>query len=176
MDSNPSSAHCECASGSSHVTEAQSGPCRPMCGAAQPGQLYGCSAAHAGCGDVRSWIAPGRPPTLACACALRWGSCESDPIGRTAQNGFFLQLVVVLRVRRARALSLEARARYWCEGDRGSTVPMLCVLLCDRRCKAEPTTRTGLAAAAAQPAAVCTHAARATAHVHRAIASPSERA
>ena len=44
--------------------------------------------------------------------ALRWGSCESDLIGRTAQTGFRLQLVVVLRVRRAHAPSLEARFRH----------------------------------------------------------------
>ena len=44
--------------------------------------------------------------------ALRWGSCESDLIGRTAQTGFRLQLVVIARVRRARAPSLEARFRH----------------------------------------------------------------
>ena len=101
-----------------------------------------------------------------------WGSCESDPIGRTAENGFRLQLVGVLRVRRAHVPSWK---RGFVTGARATAAAPsdACLVLSDRRCK--PSQRcTGSAAAATQPGAVCMHAARAKACVHPAIASPSE--
>jgi hypothetical protein len=173
MASIPSYADCECASGSSHVTVAQSGPCRPMCG---PLSLVSCmvvllpmrDAAMCAAGlrqdDRRRW--PAR--------ALRWGSCESDPnrengperLPPAAHRGTPSAPCASAEPGSAGSVLVRGRPRQRC--------PMLCVVLCDRRGKAEPTTRTGSAAAAAQPAAVCMHAARATAHVLRAIASPSE--
>jgi hypothetical protein len=134
---------------------------------AQPGELYGRSAAHAGCSGVRSWIAPGRAPPVACACAFPWGPCESDPIGRTARSGFRLQPVVVLRVRPAHVPSLGARVRYQCGRDRGGTVrrfAQCCVIGAARpstRCaRARPRLRRN-----PRPA-VRMHAARAKACVH----------
>jgi hypothetical protein len=173
MASNPS--YADGTSRSSHVTVtvAQSGPCRPMCG---PLSLVSCMVVRLLMRDA-AMCAAGLRPDNRRRWHVRVRYVGIVRIGSDRETG---PERVPPAARRGTPSAPCACAE---PGSAGSSLvrgrprqhrPMLCVMLCDRRGKAEPTTRTGSAAAAAQPAAVCTHAARATAHVHPAIASPSE--